>query len=331
MGYTPPARRQVGPPTQFVARPSSRPAVTSLCTRSVDLSNAHFQHPVKPLEALVSPPVSNPRAMAWSGEELLVVDNEGTVHLVEPSYGARKLFRAAPNPVRIAISPSSTAGRRVAILDAAGLLRVYGLDGRLWWERLTGLIAGLQVTFEASGLVAVGDAGDARRALALDPDGGVLSRARVPARTVAVPQPTGLPWLVRSLSTGLQVLPWGVPLGSEAGTQHHLYVAPNCVFGVSSGGVTLWRGPRPKEHGVAQEAVTVKLLDVANAAVSLDGETLALATRSGGVSVTVARPGVVRPGSGGVTAHEAPVTGLGFSQRGRWLASLAERVWIWSY
>lgn len=297
----------------------------------VDLANAHFLHPVKPLEALVSPPVAAPRAMAWSGEELLVADREGGVHLVEPSYGSRRLFRAAPRPVRLAISPIAGAARRVAILDDGGQLRVYELDGRLCWEHATGLIAGLQVAFEASSIVVVGDAGDARRALVFAADGRVLARARVPARTVALPQPAGLPWLVRSLPTGLRVLPWGVPLGSDASTAHHLYVASDCVFGVSSGGVTLWRGPRPEGRGAPQDAVTVKLYDVVNAAVSSDGETLALATRSGGVSVTVARPGVARVASGGVSGHDAPVTGLGFSQRGRWLASLAERVWVWSY
>ena len=87
-----------------------------------------------------------------------------------------------------------------------------------------------------------------------------------------------------------------------------------------------WTGEVPEA-----DAVTVKLYDVANAALTPDGETLALATRGGGVSVTVARPGVPRVNPEGVGGHDAPVTGLAFSQKERWLASLAEKVWIWSY
>lgn len=297
-----------------------------------EIADPHFLHPTKPLEALLSPPVADPRAMAWSGEELLVADREGTVHLVEPSFGARRLFRAAANPTRLAISPMTADGRCVAILDQSGRLHVYELDGRLVWQYNTGLIAGVQLTFGAGGLIIAGDAEDARRVVVFAMDGRVLGRARVPARTVALSQ-AGLPRLVRSLPTGLRVLPWGEPLGSEDATAHHLFVASGFVFGVASGGVTLWRRPEVGRSPLHNEgdAVTVKLYDVANAAISADGETLALATRQGSVSVTLARPGVARVNPGKVGGHDAPVTGLAFSQRGRWLASLAERVWIWSY
>ncbi len=296
----------------------------------VELADAHFLHPPRPLEALVSPALAEPSAMAWSGEELLVAEREGAVHLVEPSFGSRRLFRAASDPARLAISPMSSAGRRVAILSRSGQLRVHELDGRLVWEHATGLIAGVQLAFGAGGLVLVGDAEDARRVFVYNVDGRVVGRARVPARTVALPQPSGLPRLLRSLLTGLSVLPWGERFGSEPSTGHHLYVSSGHVFGVASGGVTLWR--KPEASGSAGgDAVTVKLYDVTNAAISSDGETLALATRSGGVSVTVPRPGVARTSPGKVGAHDAPVTGLAFAERGRWLASLAERVWIWSY
>lgn len=290
----------------------------------VDPSNAHFLHAQKPLQAMLSPPVQDPRAMAWSGAELLVADREGRVHLVEPSFGARRLFVAAPDPVKLVISPLGGRERRVAIVDQAGRLRVYEMDGRLLWERPTGLLAGLQLLFTYPGLVVVGDAPDARRVWAFGPDGAVHARARLPSRTVAVAQQGTLPRLVRSLPTGLRARPWGEKLGDEAATEHHLLVLGPFVFGVASGGVTLWRTPEA-------DAVTVKLYDVANAALTPDGETLALATRGGGVSVTVARPGVPRVNPEGVGGHDAPVTGLAFSQKERWLASLAEKVWIWSY
>lgn len=303
----------------------------------VDPANAHFQHPAKALEALLSPPVQEPRAMAWSGEELLVADREGHVHLVEPGFGARRLFKVAPDPVRMAISPLTSGSRRVALVDQAGRLRVHEMDGRLAWEHATGLLAGIQLTFTSPGLVAVGDAPDARRAFLFGWDGAVVGRARLPERTIAVPGPAAakggpvaMPLLVRSLQAGLRVRPWGEQLGSEPATAHHLLANAGAVYGVASGGVTLWRDARTGE-GAASEAVTVKLYDVVNAALSFDGETLALATRGGAVSVTVARPGVPRAATGSVAGHDAPVTGLAFSPRGRWLASLAEKVWIWSY
>lgn len=309
----------------------------------VDPADAHFQHPAKPLEALLSPPVQDPRAMAWSGEELLVADREGQVHLVEPGFGARRLFRAAPNPTRMAISPIGSAGRQVAILDHLGRLRVYELDGRLVWERSTGLLAGIQVAFGGPGLIVVGDAPETRRVWLYAPDGAVVGRAKVPDRTIALPPvaPAGsarfparappMPMLVRSLATGLRSRPWGEQLGTEAATEHHLLTTAGFVYGVASGGVTLWRCPAPEADARCVEAVTVKLYDVVNAALSMDGEMLALATRSGSVSVTIARPGVPRVNPGKVGGHDTPITGLAFAQKGRWLASLAEKVWIWGY
>ncbi len=296
----------------------------------VEHADAHFQHPAKPLEALLSPPVPDPRAMAWSGEELLVADREGQIHLVEPSFGARRLFMAARDPVRIAISPLGAAGRRVAVVDHLGRLRVYELDGRLVWEQSTGLLAGVQILFTPPGVVVVGDAPETRRIWLFSPDGTVVGRARLPARTIALPRGKDL-FLVRSLAAGLQVRPFGEQLGSEPATEHHLMTSGGFVYGVASGGVTLWRSVATDASAKGGEAVTVKLYDVANAALTVDGETLALATRSGTVSVTVARPGVPRASAGKVGGHEAPITGLAFAPKGRWLASLAEKVWIWSY
>lgn len=290
----------------------------------VDLANAHFQHPARPLEALVSPPISDPRAMAWSGEELLVADREGQIHLVEPSFGARRLFQGAPDPVRLAISSGRGGARRVAIIDRHGHLCVYAMDGALRWEGATGVLASVQLAFGAPGVIVVGDTLDSRRLLLFSAEGVVVARARVPARTVALPQGEGHPPLARSLADGLRVRPFGAQLGSESSTEHHLLVSGSHVLGVASGGVTLWRGAQP-------HAVTVKLYDVVNAALSDDGETMALATRAGSVSVTAARPGVPRVNPGKVSGHEGPVAGLTFSQKGKWLASLAERVWVWGY
>jgi len=290
----------------------------------VDLANAHFQHPARPLEALVAPSISGPRAMAWSGEELIIADGEGQLHLVEPSFGTRRLFKVAPEPMRLIVSSGQGSARRLATIDRHGHLRVYAMDGTMCWEFATGVLASVQLAFGAPGLIVVGDTLDRRSLFLFSPDGVVVARARVPARTVALPRLDAHPLLARSLADGLRVRPFGTLLGSESATEHHLLVSGAHLLGVASGGVTLWR----EASGLA---VTVKLYDVVNAALSEDGETMALATRSGGVSVTVARPGVPRVNPGKVSGHEGPVAGLAFAQKGKWLASLAERVWVWGY
>lgn len=286
-----------------------------------DRANAHFQHPARALEAVLTPPVPEPRAMAWRGEELLVLDAAGVLHHVEPSFGSRRGPTLAREATRIAASPAGAD--EVAVLDRDGVLGVYTVDGAPRWRRPTGVLGAAQLVFEPDHIVVVGDTAELRRVWVFTRDGATVARARVPARTLAVPRAGGLPDLVRSLPDGLRAQPFGAPLGSGRATEHHLLLSSGQVIGVASGGVTLWRGP-------SAVAVTVKLYDVVNAALSPDGDTVALATREGGVAVTVARPGVPRVNPGRVSGHDAPITGLAFAPRGPWLASLAERVWIWS-
>lgn len=284
-------------------------------------ADPHYLHAARTLEPLISPPADSPRALCWlNADVLLVASRDGLVHEVEPSFGTRRLFQAAPDVAQLA-----TRDRRVAVLARDGRLQVWSLDGTLAWETPTGLIAGLQLTWWRGGVAVAGDDGIARRVIVFDAAGGRRTRARVPARTALGADADGNLLLARSIESGLVIRGFGQPLPAGPGTVHTLRFASDCaVIGIASGGVTVWHGPR-------EAPVSVRLSEVANAALSPDGNLVAMGTRVGGVALGGAKPGDQRVNPSRVEGHDAPVLALAFSPRRRWLASAAGRCWVWSY
>jgi hypothetical protein len=286
-------------------------------------SDPHFLHAARSLEALVSPPVDHPRALCWipGQDALLVAARDGTIHQVEPSYGTRSLFTAAPDPAHLAIE-----GERLAVLTREGLLQVWArAEGQLLWERPTELIAGLHLQWWRGGIAVVGDDGRDRRVLVYDEVGERRARARVPARTALGADPEGNLLLARSTEAGLTLRPFGQALPTEPATVHQLrFTGKNAVIGVVTGGVTVW-------HGEGEPPVNIKLFEVVNAALSPDESLVAMGTRMGGVAIGSARLGGQRVNPTRVDGHDGPVLALAFSRRGRWLASAAGRCWVWSY
>lgn len=286
-------------------------------------ADPHFLHAARGLEALICPPIDHPRALCWvPGEDaLLVAARDGGIHQVEPSYGTRPRFAAAPDAAHLAI-----ARGRLALLTRGGLLQVWALaQGTLLWERATDLIAGLQLQWWRGGVAVAGEDGKDRRVLVYDDNGERRTRARVPARTALGADPQGGLLLARSTEAGLAIRPFGEPIPTERATEHQVrFAGPGAVVGVATGGVTVW-------HGAEGAPVNLKLFDVVNAALTADGSLVAMGTRLGGVAIGAAQLGGVRVNPKRVEGHEGPVLALAFSPRGRWLASTAGRCWVWSY
>lgn len=282
----------------------------------------HFLHGARALDALVSPPIEQPRALAWlpDGESLLVAAADGTVWNVEPSFGSRVRLRARPDPALIAVQDA-----RAAVLGRDGTLQVWDLaNERPLWEQPTGLIGQLHLQWWRQGVAVVGEDLADRRAVVFDFAGNRRARARLPARTALGVDAKGRLIVARSLAGGLHVGHFGQPLPADEPTQHTLrFCNAGMVLGVATGGVTVWRAP-----GAPQ--ANVKLYDVTAACLDREGEQVALGTRSGEVALASALPGRgQRVNPSRVEGHEGAVVALAFAPRGRWLASVADRCWVW--
>jgi hypothetical protein len=267
--------------------------------------------------------VEQPRALGWipRSDVLLVVARDGGVHQVEPSFGTRLLFTAAPDAAQVAVSREL-----LALVTREGLLQVWTHDGTLRWERASGLLAGLHLQWWRGGLALAGEDLRDRRVIVYDENGEPRTRARIPVRAALGTDPDGGLLLARSTESGLSIRPFGEPFPPARSTLHQLrFAADGAVLGIATGGVTVW-------HGGDEAPVNVKLFDVVNVALTPDQSLVAIGTRIGGVALGSARAGTgQRVNPSRVDGHDAAVIALAFSPRGRWLASAAGRCWVWSY
>ena len=290
-----------------------------------DSGDAHFLHERPALQALVSPGVDHPRAICWvpNDEALVLAARSGALTLFEPAYGTRSLGEAVADPARMHI-----AGDRIAVLSSTGIL-----DVRSWPELAptyrvaTGLIGHLNLVCWAGGVAVAGDDGaGVRRVIAYDGGGKMVGRVKVPLRVAVGVLQNGFIYLARGTTEGMSVTPVGRPIPPGEGTAHVLRVSESgAVLGIAAGGVTLWRG--------AQEPpVTIKCFDASAAALSPDGEHVAIGTRIGRIAYARPRPGdALRGNPVRVEGHNTAVFAVEFSRRARWLATCAERCWVWSY
>lgn len=284
----------------------------------------HYLHGQRALDPLVSPPIEQPRALCWVGDEdrLLVASAVGDLFEVDPVFGTRHLGAALPDPARLAWGHG-----RLAVLDREGRVQVrHTPEGGVRWERETGLLGQFQLAWWREGVVVLGEDEESRRVLVFDDCGRLRARARVGPRTAMGVDALGNIVLARSTKAGLSLVPFGHPLPNGTATAHALRVEDSlAVLGVSDAGVTVWKRP-----GVPP--VTMKLHQVTTAALSVGGAVLAMGTRIGQVAV-VAVDGTAaeRRSPERVEGHSGMVTTVEFAPHGRRLASAAERCWVWAF
>jgi hypothetical protein len=172
----------------------------------------------------------------------------------------------------------------------------------------------------------VGEGGGGR-ALWLVKEGVVCGKVRLPEGVAATGSAdSGQVLLARSGVTGLAVvaLAKGVRFPKEEATGHRLRLSGKYILGFTPNGLAVWT-----HQGGAPE--TMRLPELSAGAVSADGRYLGLGTRSGAVALARFDQKDRRVNPDLVRAFSQPVVGVAFATRGRWLATAAESVLLWSW
>ena len=294
---------------------------------SREVTEAHYLHERSGLEPVLRPPVADPTAMRWipRKEELLVATREGELIRVDPVLGTRTIAKDLGETAVLAIHPDR---ERYLAVSRTGDWRIGAMKGGVLLDgehSFVGAMGGFMADRHA---VMVGDEHGSRvlKIISLL-DGSLTGRVKLPARVTATLSPEGRPLLARSTAAGLQVIPLGrehrFPDHLES-TAHRLQPTGQFVLGFTTTGICVWG----QEGGVPR---SMRLPDLTAGDISADGKYLGLGTRNGAVALARMdriekriRPDLVRAFSG-------PVTTVAFSEKGRWLATGAEGLRIWSW
>jgi len=292
---------------------------------SREVTEAHYLHERSGLEAVLRPPVEGPCALCWvpRKEELLVATFSGELVRVDPVLGTSPVVQGIGRTMALDVDPS---GERFLQIERDGTWRVGSLrGGGILVEERHAFLTGHTGFFLDDHIALVGDEADGRY-LHLYRGAERRGRIRVPEHVVPLREQGRKLRLARSTEGGLFVI--DVPEGrfpkGLAGTAHRLQPAPGHVLGFTEAGVCVWThdGGQPR---------SMRLPEVTAGDVSADGRYLGLGTRHGAVALARVdrfekrvRPDLVR-------AFDEPVIAVAFSRRGRWLATAADSLRIWSW
>ena len=294
-------------------------------------SDAHFLHEKSGLEAVLSPPLERPRAMDWVGTttKLVVATADGELFEVDPVFGTRTLKDRIEEPACLAVAPS---GKRLAAVERGRKVVLHAVgNGRRVAELPCDLISDISMAWFRNkselALVVCGRTIDGQKALVVDEDFKRSRAIKLPMGAQLGPSKDGKLLMARCTAAGIAVVGFGKKLPPGEPTSHRLRFAPQGqLMGVTTGGVTVWRGPTDPPH-------TVAMLDVTAAALSPDGQHLAIGSRNGQVALAeVDGDQLARGRPGKVGGHTAAVRSISFAvNRGNWVASIADRLRIWKY
>lgn len=286
----------------------------------------HYLHERTGLEAVVSPPVDLVTALAWHPlrEELIAATRDGRLVVIDPVMGTREVADDLPEGGALAVSPDGT---QVAVLGRGAGLQIRALPGGdLLAAADPRLLGDLWVGWWRGGVAVAGQGLDKREVLVFDHQAKRRAAGELPQGVVVGLDDDRRLVLGRVTGQGADIIPLGKGrFDRTPPTSHRLRFGPGArLIGVAEGGVTVWtRGSAP---------VTVRTFGVSAAALTPSAEGLAIGTRDGGVALTKLGAGTLdRAHPGRTGGHEQAVRILSFSRRGRWLASVGDRTWLWSW
>jgi len=287
-----------------------------------EITSAHYLHDRTGLEAVVRPPVSEPTCLAWrpGSEQVLVGNRAGELFEVDPVMGTTRRAHGLGRLRTLAVHPDNE--RYLAISADRGFV-VGEIGGPEIARGEHGLTRRMSAFWLEDYAIVSGDSGAGRAVLILR-DGKVVRRIAVPHRAVPRIGPDRKLELVRSTPQGLVIsrmpkTPTPVDLESTA---HILRCFPTAVIGYTVIGLVVWKGA---------SAVSLRLADLGVAALSDDGEWVAMGTRSGAVALASLATPESRAHPDIVAAFEGPVHAVEFSNRGRWLATAGDALVLWTW
>ncbi len=307
--------------------------------------DAHYLHERTQLQALLVPPIEDPRVLSWipKSQRLVVVNQAGSLFEVEPVFGTRKLGEVAGEPGAIAVDHE-----RVAVMSRDGTLGVWTLPDLVQvWRGRSDLQAQRRLIWCGAHLILSGDDGEGKRwAFAYDTTGRLSLQIHMPSGAVVGAHPvSGELYIVRSTVAGLRRAAFGAPptLGphdrlfdvdatgmsrrdaDNPPTSHRLTLTGDgSVLGIADGGVVVWPAGQ-------SQPTTVRIGEVVTANLSFDGAWLGIGTRGGGVAIADLRnPAAARVNPQRTEGHASTINQLEFAPRGQWLATLADKVRLWT-
>ncbi len=289
---------------------------------------AHYLHERTGLEPVLQPPVQDPLVLSWvpNREELVVATRDGDLMTVDPVLGTRTVLRDLGETAVLALHKDQ---QRFLAVSRTGHWRVGSLKtADVHLEGTHSFVGGMGGFLADKHAVISGDEAGARLLLIVSlEDGAVTGRVRLPPRVAATLSPEGRPLLARSTPAGLKIIPLGrnhrFPEDLES-TAHRLKPSAPFMLGFTTTGICVWG----QEGGVPR---SMRLPDVTAGDVSSDGKYLGLGTRHGAVALARMDRIDKRIHPDLVRAFNGPVTTVEFSSRGRWLATGADGLRLWSW
>lgn len=289
-----------------------------------DVTEAHFLHQRSGLEPVFRPPVPQPTALAWipGREELVACAKDGTVHVIDPVLGTRVIQTGIGEVSTLAIHPDR---KRYFVITRDGDWILGRIGGGLEGNGKTGFLMGMEGFWIGEFAVMAGDTETGRQMIIIS-EGVEKGRIDLPARAIPIPGDNNKLLLARSAPSGLEIVKFGknIAFSPEESTAHRLRAAGKHILGFTTTGVAIWErtGGQPR---------SMRLPDLTGGDINAAGTFLGLGTRSGAVALAVmnkidgrARPHLVK-------AFDQPISAVAFSDRGRWLATGAEGLQVWTW
>lgn len=319
-----PRRRDLPDPTEEAGDETVPGKGTGRVSREV--TEAHYLHERSGLDPVLRPPVKHPTALQWvpKREELIVTTKDGQLISVDPVLGTKVILEDIGETAVLSLHENR---KQFLTMNRQGRWIVGTLKGEIQVDSKHGFLGAMSGFFAGEYTVLVGDEGDGRRSMSVYKGDQRTMNVRLPPRVTATLSPSGKLLLCKSTDAGLEVIPLAkghaFAKGMEA-TAHRLRTTGPHILGFTTTGICLWNqdGGQPK---------SMRLPDLTAGDLSEDGQYLGLGTRNGNVALArIAnlekriRPDLMR-------AFNSAVTCISFSQRGKWLATGAEglRIWTW--